>query len=94
MENKCLAVKLWIQALRIHIQGRKFTVMTDNRPLEWMNKMKAVNSRLTKWSLNLQHYRFSVKYRSGKMYGNVDALLRLNRENSMTTSLHERRKVM
>ena len=41
VEKECLAVKLGIQAFRVHILGRKFTVMTDHRALEWMNKMKA-----------------------------------------------------
>ena len=89
--EECLAVKLGIQAFRIHILGRKFTVMTNHRALEWMNKMKADNSRLTWWSLNCEPYRFTVKYRPGRMHGNVDALLsRLERENLMTASSQER----
>ena len=65
MVEECLAVKLGIQAFMIHILGRKFTVMTDHRVMEWMNKMKADNSRLIRWSLSLQPYRFTVKYRPG-----------------------------
>ena len=92
--EECLAVKLVIQAFRIHILGRKFIVMTDHRALEWMNKMKANHSRLTWWSLSLQPYRFTVKYRPRRMHGNVDALSRFKRKDSMTASSQERGKVV
>ena len=44
VEEDFLAVKLGIQAYRIHILWRKFTVITGYRVLEWINKMKAGNS--------------------------------------------------
>ena len=71
VEKECLVVKLEIEAFRLHILGRKFTVMIDHQALEWMNEMKAGNSRLTQWSLSVQPYRFTVKYRPGRMHGNV-----------------------
>ena len=42
-------------------------MVMDHRSLEWLQKMKGDNSRLTGWSLNLQPYQFEVQYRSGKM---------------------------
>ena len=99
VEKECLAIKLRIQAFRVHILGRSFTVVTDHRALEWMNRMKQDNSRLTRWSLSLQPYTFQVKYRPGKTHGNVDALSRREEreddpKSSMTTSSRERGKEM
>ena len=34
VEKECLAIKLGIQAFRVHILGRSFTVVTDHRALE------------------------------------------------------------
>ena len=82
------------EAFRVYILGRKFIVMTDHRALEWVNQMKADNSRLTQGSLSLQPYRFTVKYRPGRMHRNVDALSRFEREDSMTASSQERREVV
>ena len=48
VEKECLAIKLGIQAFRVHILGRTFTVVTDHMALEWMNRMKQDNSRLTR----------------------------------------------
>ena len=72
-------------------------VVTDQRAVEWMNRMKQNNSRLTRWSLSLQSYTFRVKYRPGKTHGNVDALSRReqredNPKSSITTSSWERGK--
>ena len=38
--------------------------------------LKENNSRLTRWSLALQPYQYSVQYRTGQKNGNVDALSR------------------
>ena len=35
------------------------------------------NSRLTRWSLNLQPYQIEVQYRPGKKNGNADGLSRM-----------------
>ena len=77
VEKECLAVKLGIHTFRVHLLGRKFVVVTDHRSLEWLQRMKGNNSRLTRWSLNLQPYHFEVQYRPGKTNSNADGLLRM-----------------
>ena len=56
--------------------GQEFTIETDHLPLSWLDKMKNKNARLTRWSLQIQPYKFVVKHRKGKEYGNVDSLSR------------------
>ena len=74
-----LTMKMRIPDSRIHILGRKLTVMTDYRALECLNKMRVDNSRLTQWSLSLQFCRLTVKYRCRRMHGNVDVLSTLEK---------------
>ena len=76
VEKECLAIKLGIQAFRIYLLGQTFKIQTDHRSLEWLQRMKGDNARLTRWSLALQPYDFTVSYRSGKENANADGLSR------------------
>ena len=51
--------------------GRPFVIQTDHWALQWMNKFKEKNARLTRWSLEL------VEHRKGKDNTNADGLSRL-----------------
>ena len=74
VEKECLAVKLGVEAFRVYLLGRPFIVETDHRALEWLNRLKENNMRLTRWSLFLQSYDYKVRYRPGVSNGNADAL--------------------
>ena len=76
VEKECLAIKLGVQAFRVYLLGRKFTIQTDHRALVWLDRLKDKNSRLTRWSLALQPFQFSVCHRAGREHGNADALSR------------------
>ncbi|KAL5506277.1 hypothetical protein EMCRGX_G007890 [Ephydatia muelleri] len=76
IEKECLAIKLATHAFRVYLLGKPFTVQTDHHALEWLDRLKEDNARLTRWSLALQPYQFKVKYRPGKLNGNADALSR------------------
>ena len=76
IEKECLAIKLAAQAFRVYLLGRPFEIQTDHRSLVWLDRLKDSNSRLTRWSLALQPFQFTVTHRSGKANGNADALSR------------------
>ena len=76
VEKECLAIKLAIQAFRVYLLGKPFRIVTDHHALEWLDRLKTDNARLTRWSLSLQPYHFTVTYRPGKCNGNADALSR------------------
>ena len=76
IEKECLAIKLGIQAFSLYLTGRHFTVQTDHCSLEWLQKMKDTNARLTRWNLFLQAYLFLIEYRPGCENGNADGLSR------------------
>ena len=77
VEKECLAIKLGIQAFKVYLLGRRFEIQTDHRALVWLDRLKDNNARLTRWSLALQPYDFTVYHRTGISNGNADALSRL-----------------
>ena len=76
VEKECLAIKTGIEAFRIYLAGRPFTVQTDHQSLVWLDRLKENNPHLTRWSLALQPYQFVVVHRTGKSNGNADTLSR------------------
>ena len=76
VEKECLAIKLATSAFRVYLLGRPFTMQTDHRSLQWLDKLKDSNPRLTRWSLALQPFIYSVEFRPGKGNGNANALSR------------------
>lgn len=64
VEKECLAIRLAIKAFRVYLLGRPFKIQTDHRALQWLNKLKDTNARLTRWSLALQPYQFMVEHRA------------------------------
>ena len=76
VEKECLAIRIGTQVFRICLLGNPFIVQTNHRVLEWLYKMKDTNARLTRWSLALQPFQFTVHYRRGIANTNADALSR------------------
>ena len=76
IEKECLAIKSAIAAFQVYLLGRPFKIQTDHRALIWLNQLKDKNSRLTRWSLSLQPFKFEVTHRVGTDNSNADALSR------------------
>ena len=84
VEKECLAIKLGVEAF---ILGRKFVLRTDHRSLIWLDRLKEKNARLTRWSLSLQPYMFTVTHRAGAANGNADALSRVATDSATDMSV-------
>ena len=82
VEKECLALVLAIKHFKAYLLGRSFVIQTDHRALQWLHQFKEKNSRLTRWSLVLQPYTFTVEHRKGKANANADALSRMERSTS------------
>ena len=76
IEKELLAIIYAVKQFRPYIYGRKFTLVTDHRPLVWLYKLKDPNSRLGRWRIELLEYDCEIIYKPGKINCNADALSR------------------
>ena len=86
IEKECLAIKAATHHFRVYLLGRMFTIQTDHRALEWLDRLKDNNARLTRWSLALQPYHFVVRYQAGTANNNADGLSRAFADDPTTSS--------
>ena len=77
VEREALAIKWAVLELRYYLLGRKFTLVTDRAPLQWMARAKDTNARVTRWFLALQDFHFEVRHRAGAANANADGLSRI-----------------
>nr|XP_034307430.1 uncharacterized protein LOC117682907 [Crassostrea gigas] len=76
IEKECLAVVWGIQKFHQYLYGREFLLETDHQPLTYLNKAKTENSRLMRWALQLQPYRFRIMAIKGSDNVGADYLSR------------------
>jgi len=75
-ELECLAVIWGIRHMRGYLEGYEFTVVTDHQALRWLQRLDSPSGRLGRWALELQQYRFDIRYRRGHLNRVADALSR------------------
>ena len=79
LNKEALAIIFGVTKFHQYVYGREFTLYTDHKPLiHLFNESKSVpvmaSARLQRWALTLSAYKYTIKYKSGKQQGNVDAL--------------------
>uniref|UniRef100_A0A9J8B9T8 ribonuclease H n=1 Tax=Cyprinus carpio carpio TaxID=630221 RepID=A0A9J8B9T8_CYPCA len=77
VEKEALVVKWAVLELRYYLLGRRFTLLTDHAPLQWMARAKDTNPRVTRWFLALQDFHFTVQHQAGTANANADGLSRI-----------------
>ena len=92
-EQELLAIVWGMHYFRPYLYGRKFTVVTDHKPLTWIMNVKDPGSRLLRWRIMLEEYDYDIVYRKGALNTNADALSRINSltaEKGAPENKHER----
>ena len=77
VEKECLALVGAIRIFQVYLEGQKFEVYTDHRPLLWMHRMKNHNQRLMRWLLAIDQFKFNIRHHPGKDNYVADALSRI-----------------
>ena len=75
-EKECWAIIYAVKQFRTYIYGRKFSLVTDHRPLQWLFSIKDPVSRLARWKITLADYDYEIIYKPGRVNANADALSR------------------
>jgi hypothetical protein len=78
IEKELLAIACGCKHFRQYLYGRRFTIVTDHRPLTWIFSVKDHSSRLLRWRLKLEEYDCEVKNKKGSENKNADALSRIH----------------
>ena len=76
IEKECLGIVWAINKFQRYLYGREFLIETDHQPLTYLNKAKVINSRIMRWALSLQSYRYRVIAIRGKDNQGADYLSR------------------
>ncbi|XP_011868563.1 PREDICTED: uncharacterized protein LOC105562377 [Vollenhovia emeryi] len=76
IEKECLAIIYCVSHFRPYLYGKPFVIITDHKPLVWLNSVKDPSSRLWKWRSKLLEYEYEIKYKKGTLNNNADALSR------------------
>ncbi|CAL1537174.1 unnamed protein product, partial [Lymnaea stagnalis] len=66
IEKECLAIVWALTKLQKYLLGRKFTLLTDHKPLMALNRKKIANSKINRWSLILLDYQYEIRTIKGK----------------------------
>lgn len=76
IEKELLAIVWSVKHFRPYLYGRKFTIVTDHKPLIYLFRVKDPGSRLIKFRLKLEEYDYTIVHKPGKHNTNADALSR------------------
>ena len=76
-EKESLAVIEGFWKYHTYLYGNHTTVITDHQAIEHVFKTPKITGRIARWSILLQNYDYTVKYKKGKLNTNADAISRL-----------------
>lgn len=76
IERECLGIIFGVKRFNYYLQGTEFILEVDHKPLIYLRKFKGNNSRLQRWALSLQPYKFRLVHIAGQDNVGADFLSR------------------
>lgn len=73
-ELETLAIVYALRRFRIYLQGIPFTIVSDCSAVTQTLEKRDINTRIARWSLELQSFEYTIVHRSSARMGHVDAL--------------------
>ncbi|KFD64029.1 hypothetical protein M514_23739 [Trichuris suis] len=85
IDKEALAVVTGVKKFHHFLYGRRFTLITDHKPLLGIFTTdkptpEILSPRMLRWSILLQAYKFKLVYKPGSEISNADALSRLSQK--------------
>ena len=82
LEKEALSIIFGVQKFHQYLYGRKFTLVTDHKPLiTILNPRKGIPSlaaaRLQRWVLILASYQYEIEFKPTDKHSNADGVSRL-----------------
>jgi len=82
IEREAYAALMALKKYRSWLLGTKVTVHSDHNPLLYVTESAPKSAKLMRWSLSLQEFDVTFKYRAGRANVAADCLSRLNLDES------------
>ena len=80
IERECLAIVWGVNKFIRYIHGREFTLQTDHKPLQYLTQSSYKNSRLMRWALAIQEFKFKIEAIKGSQNCHADVLSRCDEQ--------------
>ena len=82
LDKEALGIVFGIKRFHHYLYGRKFTILSDHQPLQYLfDESRCVptlaSARIQRWALMLSAYDYHIAYKPGSMNANADGLSRL-----------------
>ncbi|KAK3284209.1 hypothetical protein CYMTET_8129 [Cymbomonas tetramitiformis] len=77
--GEALAVVYGVRSFRHYLHGVKFTLITDHKPLTWLQRSTTLTGMHLRWQVSLQEFEYDTVHRSGASHTNADVLSRYPR---------------
>lgn len=75
-EKELLSIIHCLNKFRMYLIGTRFTILTDNKALTFLNKCHLSSARMTRWVLSIQEFDFDIQHCNGRENIIADALSR------------------
>ena len=73
-KRELLAIVNYTRHFKHYLLGRRFKIITDHRPLQWLHNFKDPNDLSARWLEKLAAFDYEIEHRSGKDIGQADCM--------------------